>query len=140
MDNTLRKKMDQAQAEYQERYGKLDWKWTDEGLPYTIQDYHGSRGSVMDFTEDDWLVCRESGYSIEEVCRLCGELWFSDEVESLTWYLDVCMGDWKDRNGGVEREIKDEEVPQDVVTDFVADFYKWRKELLPIVRQVYQRD
>lgn len=135
---TLRDKIEDTKAEYLRRYGKLDWKFTDEGLPWAIQDYHGSTGSVMDFTEDDWLACKENSYSIEEVCRLCDELWFIDEVESLSWYLDVRMGDWKDSNGGTEREVKDEEVPQDVVTGFVSDFYTWRKELLPKVEKIYE--
>lgn len=47
------------------------------------------------------------------------------------------MGDWKDSNGGIEKEIKDDEVPQDVVVGFVSDFYKWRKELLPMAEKVY---
>lgn len=136
---TLRNKIEEAKAEYQEDGGP-DWRWTDEGLPYAIMDYHGSKGSVMDFTEDDWHVCKENGFSIEEVCRLCDELWHIDEVESLSRYMEVRMGNWKDNNGGINGEIKDEDVPQDVVNDFMADFYKWRKELLPVVLGIYQND
>lgn len=135
--NNLRDKIAETKAEYQRRYGKLDWKFTDEGLPWAIQDYHGSVGSVMGFTENDWLACKENGWTLEAICQLCDELWFNAEVESLSWYLDVRMGDWKDSNGGIEKEIKDDEVPQDVVVGFVSDFYKWRKELLPMVKKVY---
>ena len=136
-DFTLRKKIEDAKAEYTERYGELGWQYTDEGLPYAIQDYHGSVGSVMDFTADDWLACKENGWTLDEVCRLCDELWFNEEVESLEWFLGVRLGDWKDDNGGIEREIKDEDVPQEVVVGFVADFYKWRNELLPAALKVY---
>lgn len=134
---TLRNKIAEVKARYMERYGGLNWQYTDEGLPYVIQDYHGSVGSVMDFTEDDWLACKENGWTPDDVCCLCDELWFSEEMEDLEWNLDVRLGDWKDKNGGIKREIKDEDVPQEVVTDFVADFYKWRKELLPAALKVY---
>lgn len=120
-DFALRKKIEDTKAEYIEHYGELGWQYTDEGLPYAIQDYHGCVGSVMDFTADDWLACKENGWTLDEVCRLCDELWFNEE----------------DDNGGIEREIKDEDVPQEVVVGFVADFYKWRNELLPAALKVY---
>lgn len=137
MSNTLRKRVEDTKAEYMKRYGKLDRQYTDESLPCAIQEYHGSVGSVMNFTEDDWLACKEHGWTLDNVCRLCDELWFSVEVEDLEWNLDVRLGDWKDCNGGIEHEIKDEDVPQEVVAGFVADFYKWRKELLPAALKVY---
>ena len=68
--NTLRKKIEDTKAEYTKRYGRLDWRYTDEGLPWAIQDYHGSVGSVMDFTENDWLACKENGWTLDEVCKL----------------------------------------------------------------------
>ncbi len=74
---TLRNKIENAKAEYLQRYGKLDWQWTDEGLPWTIQDYHGSVGSMMDFTEDDWLSCKENGWALDEVYELCNDERFS---------------------------------------------------------------
>lgn len=83
MENSLRKKIEGTKAEYIRRYGKLDWKFTDEGLPWAIQDYHGSKGSVMDFTEDDWRACKESGWTLDEVCKLCDEERFSSGVSRL---------------------------------------------------------
>lgn len=83
MENSLRKKIEGTKAEYIRRYGKLDWKFTDEGLPWAIQDYHGSKGSVMDFTEDDWRACKESGWTLDEVCKLCDEERFSTWREKL---------------------------------------------------------
>lgn len=76
-------------AEYQENYGDLDWRWTDEGLPYTIQDYHGSKGSVMDFTEDDWRVCKENGWTLDEVCHLCDEERFCSDMETLEHFFST---------------------------------------------------
>lgn len=70
---TLRNKIDEARTEYLQR-GELDWQWTDEGLPYTIADYHGSKGSVLDFTEDDWRVCKENRWTLAEVLELCDEM------------------------------------------------------------------
>lgn len=51
---TLRNKIEESKAMYLERCGKLDWQWTDEGLPYAIMDYHSCVGSILDFTDDDW--------------------------------------------------------------------------------------
>ena len=68
---TLRNKIEEAKATYLERYKKLDWKWTDEGLPYAIMDYHSCIGSVLDFTEDDWQTAEENGFSRDEVIALC---------------------------------------------------------------------
>lgn len=133
---TLREKIEESKVWHLQKYGVLDWHWTDEGLPYSIMDYHGSVGSIIDFSVDDWKVCKESGFSQEDICRICDELWYIDEVESLSWFLDVRMGDWKDSNGGLEREIRDEEVPQDVVSGFVSDFYLWRTKILPSVMEV----
>ena len=67
---TLRKKIEDTKADHLRRYGELNWKYTDEGLPYAIQDYHGSVGSVLDFTEDDWLACKENGWTMNEVLEL----------------------------------------------------------------------
>jgi hypothetical protein len=68
---TLRNKIEESKAMYLERRGKLDWQWTDEGLPYAIMDYHSCVGSVLDFTDDDWQVAEENGFSREEVITLC---------------------------------------------------------------------
>ena len=88
---TLREKIEESKALHLQKYGVLDWHWTDEGLPYSIMDYHGSVGSIIDFSVDDWKVCKESGFSQEDICRICDELWYIDEVESLSWFLDVRM-------------------------------------------------
>ena len=121
---TLRNKIENAKAEYLQRYGKLDWKWTDEGLPWTIQDYHGSVGSVMDFTEDDWLVCKENGWALDEVCRLCDEGKFSSGVERLTEFFETLPDD----------------MPKEDAIAAVEDFYIWRKELLPKAQAIYDME
>jgi len=68
---TLRNQIEENKTWYEKKYGKLDWQWTDEGLPYTIQDYHSCKGSVLDFTDDDWAVAAEHGWSREEIEMLC---------------------------------------------------------------------
>lgn len=54
---TLREKIEESKAWYLQKYGALDWRWTDEGIPYSITDYHSSIGSTLDFSDDDWKVC-----------------------------------------------------------------------------------
>ena len=131
---TLRNKIESAKAEYLQRYGKLDWKWTDEGLPWTIQDYHGSVGSVMDFTEDDWLACRDNGLTLSEVLELCDEQYF--DHANLVEYMAACLADWRERTG--EYSAADEDIAMQDVLAYVQDFYTWRKEKLPMVQSVYE--
>ena len=68
---TLRNKIEESRRWYMEKYKRLGWQWTDEGLPYAIMDYHSCVGSVLDFTDDDWQVAEENGFSREEVITLC---------------------------------------------------------------------
>ena len=59
---TLRKKIEDTKADHLRRYGELNWKYTDEGLPYAIQDYHGR--SVLCWTSPrtiGWPVRRTAG-------------------------------------------------------------------------------
>ena len=69
----LRNKIEESKVWYLKRYGKLDWRWYDEGLVWVVQDYHSCKGSILDFTEDDWLTARENGLSRSEVEYLCEE-------------------------------------------------------------------
>ena len=55
---TLRNKIAEAKAEFREKGGRDEY-WS-ETLAWTLQDYHGSTGSVLDFTEDDWRATRRS--------------------------------------------------------------------------------
>ena len=66
-----------------EYYGEPNWQWVDEGLPNTIMDYHNGVGLVLNFTEDDWGVCKENGWTLAEVLELCEEKEFSPGVETL---------------------------------------------------------
>jgi len=68
---TLRSKIEESRRWYMEKYKRLGWQWTDEGLPYAIMDYHSCVGSVLDFTDDDWQVAEENGFSRDEVITLC---------------------------------------------------------------------
>ena len=95
---TLREKIMAAREEYLGRYGELNWKYEDEGLPWTIQGYHGSVGSVLGFTADDWQACKESGWDLDDVCILCGEPWFCQNTEGLCSYLNMVLEDWKQRH------------------------------------------
>lgn len=80
---TLRGKIDEAKADYLNRYGVLDWHWFDEGLVYTIQDYHSSKGSLLDFTADDLAVCSENGLTLEELAWFCDEQDYEEESKDL---------------------------------------------------------
>lgn len=68
---TLRNKIEESRRWYMEKYKRLGWQWTDEGLPYAIMNYHSCVGSVLDFTDDDWQVAEENGFSRDEVITLC---------------------------------------------------------------------
>lgn len=68
---TLRNKIEESRRWYMEKYKRLGWQWTDEGLPHAIMDYHSCVGSVLDFTDDDWQVAEENGFSRDEVITLC---------------------------------------------------------------------
>ena len=68
---TLRNKIEDSRRWYMEKYKRLGWQWKDEGLPYAIMDYHSCVGSVLDFTDDDWQVAEENGFSRDEVITLC---------------------------------------------------------------------
>lgn len=70
-DFTLRSTIERNRQFYFERYGKLDWQWTDEGLIWAIQDYHSCKGSVEAFTDDDWSVVKENGLTKETVIEFC---------------------------------------------------------------------
>ena len=87
MENTLRKKIEENKAWYIEHFGELNWQWVDEGLPNTIMDYHGSVGSVLDFTEDDWMACKENDWTLDEVLELCDEKAFGSDVDTLEHFF-----------------------------------------------------
>lgn len=130
---TLRNKIEEAKAEYLKRYQMLDWQWTDEGLPWAIQDYHSSKGSVMDFTEDDWRVCKENGWTLNEVCALCNERRFCEDVDNLEAYIQAVRND--DSEAGIDNEFL--ELSREDAIALVEDFYTWREKLLPVVKKVY---
>jgi len=130
---TLRNKIERAKAEYQEHYGELDWHWKDEGLLYAIQDYHSSKGSVMDFTEDDWQVCKEYGFTLDEVCVLCNEHRFCEDVDNLELYIQAVRND--DSETGIDNEFL--ELSRADAIGLVENFYTWREKLLPVVKKVY---
>lgn len=68
---TLRTTIEKNKKFYLDKYGKLDWQWTDEGLIWAIQDYHSCIGSLADFTDDDWNAVKENGLTREEVKQFC---------------------------------------------------------------------
>lgn len=121
MENTLRQKIEESKAWYIEHFGELNWQWVDEGLPNTIMDYHGSVGSVLDFTEDDWLACKENDWALDEVLELCDEKKFSSDVDTLEHFFSYLIQD----------------MPKEDAIAAVEDFYTWRCDCLPIVEKVY---
>ena len=117
---TLREKIEENKAWYMEHYGELNWQWVDEGLPNAIMDYHSSVGSVLDFTEDDWRVCKENSWTLAEVLELCDEKEFSPDVETLERFFS-----------GFSDISKEDAIAA------VEDFYTWRYDLLPVVEKIY---
>ena len=119
MENTLRKKIEENKAWYIEHFGELNWQWVDEGLPNTIMDYHGSVGSVLDFTEDDWMACKENDWTLDEVLELCDEKAFGSDVDTLEHFFSCFPQD----------------MPKEDAIAAVEDFYTWRCDCLPIVEK-----
>lgn len=128
---TLRNKINEAKAEFLPKGGRPEY-WS-ETLAWTVQDYHGSKGSVLDFAEDDWRVCKENDLALGEVLSLCDEEYFSNTY--LTDYLADRLADWRERNAG--GEMTDIDIPMDDVRDMVSDFYTWHKEVLPKALAAY---
>lgn len=69
----LRNVIEEHKAWYLKKYKQLDWRWFDEGLIWAVQDYHSCMGSILDFTEDDWLAAEENGLYRNEIELLCEE-------------------------------------------------------------------
>ncbi len=131
---TLRNKIAEVKADFHERGGR-DEHWS-ETLAWTLQDYHGSKGSVMDFTEDDWQVCKENNLALVEVLALCDEEYLDNS--SITDYLADRINEWRDNYG--DQHAADSEVPKESMLGFVDDFYTWRRELLPKVQAIYDKE
>lgn len=51
---------------YLDLYGKLDWRWYDEGLVYAIQDYVGMMG---EFTEADVEFLHRTEFEPEDFLK-----------------------------------------------------------------------
>lgn len=60
---SLRDYVESKKQWYLDEYGKLDWKWYDEGLVWAIQDY---QSMVVDFTEDDVKFLHENEFVVED--------------------------------------------------------------------------
>lgn len=116
---TLRNKIADAKLDFHEKGGRDEY-WS-ETLAWTLQDYHGSKGSVLDFTEDDWRVCKENDLTLSEVLALCDEEKFSPSVETLEHFFSSFPDD----------------MPKEDAIDAVEDFYTWRRDCLPVVEKVY---
>ena len=119
-DFTLRNKIAEAKADFHPKGGRDEY-WS-ETLAWTFQDYHSSKGSVLDFTEDDWCVCKENGLTLSEVLTLCDEEEFGDpNTETLEYFFSNFPDD----------------MPKEDAIAAVEDFYTWRCDCLPVVKKVY---
>ena len=56
---TLEAYVNEHKQWYLDNFGKLDWKWYDEGLVYAIQDYVSMRG---EFSEEDVEFLRRTEF------------------------------------------------------------------------------
>ncbi len=105
-----------------------------ENLLWAVQEYGGGVGSVMEFTADDWVVCRENELTIDDVCDLLNEpyfySWISDPGEALEAFRVEHVNRW----GYYEEPTAEEEA------DFLKGFRMWRETLLPVAEAVYIED
>lgn len=123
---TLRNKIAEQRDDY-ERRNTMKY-WEDEGIPFAIIDYSSSKGSVMEFSEDDWRVCKDCGLSIHDVCDLCGEAYFSPDVNSLEEFLRLYIEDWQSKG--------DDGMTGDQMADAIQDYFTWRGKLLPKAQKI----
>ena len=85
---TLRNTIAKHKEDYTLPDGSTKQLWVDEGCAWAIQDYYGSRGTLLDFTEDDWAAAAEEGWSKEEVATLClGDDYLDRHLEALQFYV-----------------------------------------------------
>lgn len=116
---TLRNKIAEIKADFHEKGGRDEY-WS-ETLVWEVQDYHSSKGSVLDFTEDDWRACKENGLSLSEVLALCDEEKFTPDVTTLEHFFSNFP----------------EDMPKEDAIAAVEDFYTWRCDCLPVAEKVY---
>lgn len=121
---TLRNKIAEQRNDYEKR-NMMEY-WEDEGMLFAIMDYSFSKGSVMDFSEDDWRVCKECGFSIHEVCECCGEEHFSPNVDNLEEFLRLYLEAWEH-----------EDMPGEQMAATIQSYFRWRGTLLPKAEKIY---
>jgi hypothetical protein len=63
---TLEAYVNEHKQFYLDLYGKLDWRWFDEGLVYAIQDYVSMTG---EFTESDVEFLHRTEFEPEDFLK-----------------------------------------------------------------------
>ena len=104
-----------------------------------LADYHGSKGSVMDFTEDDWKVWQKyQGHpfdpeeTVDDVCIICDEPHMSPIIEFEACVAKACYRWHEDMTAYHQTDAERDAglPPIEYIQDCVANIYKWRMELL----------
>lgn len=72
-DITLRDVIARNKQTYIAPDGSVDRLWAEEGCAWSIQDYHSMKGSLLDFTRDDFKVAAEEGWSLTDLGTLFDE-------------------------------------------------------------------
>lgn len=132
-DFTLRNKVAEAKAEYEKEHGMPNYLWDSEGVVWALLDYHSSKGSVLDFTEDDWQCCKENDFTLYEVLEFCDEGYLYHT--QLSDYITAVLEDWRGRNA-IE-EVLDVDISKNRIMDAVEDFYTWNRDKFPMVQKIY---
>lgn len=111
-----------------------------EKMVATLGDYHGSKGSVMDFTADDWKAWQkyqghpfDPAETVDDVCVICDELMMRPRFDLEDCLAEACQA-WHDGMTAYPASIAEQEVgfpPMEYIQDCVTNIYKWRTELLP---------
>ena len=124
---SLRQRIEEEKPSNVDLFGNLSPHWTTEGVQSVIEKYflHDCSKNLFRFTDDDWAVCTELGLTLDEVCAACAEFRFQKCVDTLeqffadtTWTADMPT--------------------QDAIQQ-VKDFYRWRNQQLPHVREIFQK-
>lgn len=126
-EETLREMIEEKRPCYIDPFGTISPHWL-EAVFGVVYDYFKNRCNeyLLKFSDDDWAVCAEEGLTLNEVCDLCGEYRYQEQISTLeeffygiAWTADLSMSD---------------------AIECVKDFYVWRNERLPAIKEIIKKE
>lgn len=124
---SLRQKIKEERPRYVDLSGNLSPHWIEEGIPAVIEKYflRDCTENLFRFTDDDWAVCAKLGLTLNEVCAACTAFRFQEHVSTLEQFF-------------ADTEWTADMPMQDAIQE-VKDFYRWRNQQLPHIREIFRK-